>query len=445
MIPAAQLLTAPTSPASYKPDHLSYSARSLISSSFIFLQVDRDLTHEDEQRMAQTPPRPWSRNTANDGELWFNMASSARRDPDATPYEATSRRHAPSRSISPSRYPQIPLISTSEAKNKPLPPSPGAEKKRRTPASLRNLIRRHPSGEQDSTHLQPEPYQNHQRSSSASNGKLSPEPYQYNTRQSSRSMPSSPLEYTSTQPHPPSYPPIIARSRSAASHYADMPQYQAYSPPSQAPWEQRSVSMGSSFESPPLRGSSTFPETTTHTATPRSSVSNRPRPHTSWLSPTEPFQDPSEVGLFAAATCGLPGGFDPLSPSETPRLQGSLFARGRQNDSIPFLTQPPRHQQASGWQPMPNEYIPRQTSNEVTFSSSALPSPPLSSPRQPSMNRINLELERLGLADEEHADDELPNYAQSQAQMSELKRREAAARARELEARWNSSRGWRSR
>jgi hypothetical protein len=62
-----------------------------------------------------------------------------------------------------------------------------------------------------------------------------------------------------------------------------------------------------------------------------------------------------------------------------------------------------------------------------------------------NINSINLELERLGLADEEHADDELPNYAQSQAQMSELKRREATARARELEARWNSSRGWRSR
>ena len=63
-----------------------------------------------------------------------------------------------------------------------------------------------------------------------------------------------------------------------------------------------------------------------------------------------------------------------------------------------------------------------------------------------NMNTINMELERLGLTDQEHEDDELPNYAQSQAQMAQLKRNEALARARELEARWNSSRGsWRSR
>jgi hypothetical protein len=372
------------------------------------------------------------------------MASSARREPSPSAYEATSRRHIAARSISPSRLPQIPVISTSEALNKPLPPSPGTDKKRRTPASLRNLIRRQPSEEQNSTHLHPEPY-HHQRSSSASNGKLSPDPYQYNSRHSSRSMPSSPLEYTSTQSHSSSYPPHITRSHSAAADYTDVPQYQAYSPAPQTLRDQRAVSMASTFASPPLRASSTFPETTTAIATPRSSISQRPRPHTSWLSPTEPFQDPSEVGLFAAATCGLPGGFDSFSPSESPRLQGSLFARGRQNDSIPLLAQPSRPQQVSGWQPMPDEYMSRQGPSEVMFSSSALPTPPSTSPRSMNMNTINLELERLGLGEEEHADDELPNYAQSQAQMSELKRKEAAARARELEERWNSSRGWRSR
>jgi hypothetical protein len=400
--------------------------------------------------MAQSPPRPRSRNAATEGELWFSMASSARTEvePELSLYEAASRRHAATRSISPSRFSQIPVISTSEALNKPLPPSPGSEKKRRTPASLRNLIRRRPSGEQDSTHLQPEPYQQHHRSSSASNDKLSPDPYQYNTRQSSRSMPSSPLEYTSTQqPYDPSYPSAIARSHSAAANYSDMPQYQAYSPAPQPSRESRSVSMASSFESPPLRASSTFPDPT-YTATPRGSVSTRPRPYTSFVSPTEPFQDPSEVGLFAAATCGLPGGFDPFSPTESPHLQSSLFARERQNDIIPLLPQSSLQQQTGGFQPLPGEYIPRQRgSSEVMFSSSALPSPPQpSSPRNLNMNAINMELERLGLADQEHEDDELPNYAQSQAQMSELKRKEASARARELEARWNSSRGsWRSR
>jgi hypothetical protein len=57
-----------------------------------------------------------------------------------------------------------------------------------------------------------------------------------------------------------------------------------------------------------------------------------------------------------------------------------------------------------------------------------------------------LELERLGLSEDEvEPDDELPDYAQSQAEMSEKKRQEAAARARELEERWSHSRGWRMR
>jgi hypothetical protein len=61
-----------------------------------------------------------------------------------------------------------------------------------------------------------------------------------------------------------------------------------------------------------------------------------------------------------------------------------------------------------------------------------------------NLNAINLELERLGLADNERPpDDELPDYAQSQAEMAALRRNEASARARELESRWNLSRGWR--
>ena len=37
-------------------------------------------------------------------------------------------------------------------------------------------------------------------------------------------------------------------------------------------------------------------------------------------------------------------------------------------------------------------------------------------------------------------DDELPNYEQSQAEVAARKRREAAARARELEEGWNRAR-----
>ena len=61
------------------------------------------------------------------------------------------------------------------------------------------------------------------------------------------------------------------------------------------------------------------------------------------------------------------------------------------------------------------------------------------------MTAINAELEMLGL-DGNHSqdDDELPDYAQSQAEMNAKKRAEAAARARDLEARWRGARGRRN-
>lgn len=68
---------------------------------------------------------------------------------------------------------------------------------------------------------------------------------------------------------------------------------------------------------------------------------------------------------------------------------------------------------------------------------------PPSEPMPANLVDVNMELERLGIEEEHHPDDELPNYQQSQAEMNERRRVEAAARARELENRWNSSRGYR--
>lgn len=59
----------------------------------------------------------------------------------------------------------------------------------------------------------------------------------------------------------------------------------------------------------------------------------------------------------------------------------------------------------------------------------------------PHMAAVNMELEMLGLDDELALDDELPDYAQSQAEMNAKRREEASARARELEARWRGARG----
>lgn len=61
------------------------------------------------------------------------------------------------------------------------------------------------------------------------------------------------------------------------------------------------------------------------------------------------------------------------------------------------------------------------------------------------MSAINSELEMLGLDDDQlRDDDELPDYAQSQAEMNAKKRAEATARARDLEARWRGARGRRN-
>jgi len=354
----------------------------------------------------------------------------------------------------------VPSISTPVGINKPLPPSPEQEKKKRKPISLRDLVRRRPSSnfeesDLDSNHLRPEPPQR-QRSSSA-NATLSPDPTQnYRRHQSSRSVPSSP-----------SYPPdAMTRAHPAAVsyNYADPSyHYQSYSPqPVQR--SHRTHSYQADFEPP--RARRTFPET----PSPPNAPQQRQRPRT-WLSPAEsgnePFHDPSEFHLFVEATSGLPDGgystFSPTSPPGPSHLQGSLFPRGRQNDRIPIPLQhsysarpSPSQSQSydiSSWQSPDYDYNPhsRQSSSRPLVSSSALPSPARShhshhsqrSRTSPNINAVNLELERLGLSseDDERNDDELPNYAQSQAEMSEKKRREAANRARELEARWNRSRG----
>lgn len=404
--------------------------------------------------MADTYPRPRSRN--DESELWFSMPSSARREqdqapsPEQTAYQATSSRHSAHRSASPSRFPSIPLISTTAA-NKPLPPSPESEKKKRKPVSLRSLVRRRPSSQLDPSHLQPNAHQQHQRSSSA-NGNLSPEPYQ-NYYQSSRSMPTSPSEYSQTTPQPV----LLERAHSAAANYADATQYAPAQQPQQ-PQQQRAVSMSTYFEPQPPRARRTFPETNTpSSATAYDPIPDRQRPHT-WLSPTEgnePFDDETEFHLFVEATSGLPDGtldFGTLSPSSPPHLQGSLFARGRQNDTIPLPLQNPsparsQSHQVGGWQTMGYDYMPSEPSLSQLVSSSALPRPDPHQRSQlsPNLNNINLELERLGMSEEREPEDELPDYAQSQAEMSAKRRREATDRARELEARWNNSRGWRGR
>jgi hypothetical protein len=409
--------------------------------------------------MAQ-PPSSSPRRRNDESELWFSMPSSARHEhepvrvQEQTAYHATSNRQNVQRPATPECFPPIPSISTTTMAvvNKPLPPSPEAEKRKRKPMSLRSLVRRRPSDQHNPSHLKPEPH-HHQRSTSA-NGNLSPEPYQYYHHQSSRSMPTSPLEYSQA-----SYQAsILERSHSAAANFSDSTPYQAYQMQQQES-PHRSVSVNTFFDPQAPRTRRTFPETPTpSSAAPYNSISERQRPHT-WLSPTETeaFGDAAEFHLFVEATSGLPDGipdFSGLSPS-SPQVQGSLFARSRQNDRIPLPFQNPptvtrsQSHQVRGWQGMGYDYpsAPSRTVDQPLVSSSALPpiDPHQRSQLSPNLNAINLELERLGLSDEGEPEDELPDYAQSQAEMSAKRRKEATDRARELEARWNNSRGGRGR
>ncbi|KAF2640939.1 hypothetical protein P280DRAFT_333841 [Massarina eburnea CBS 473.64] len=505
MLPNArtQLLTTQTSHATYNKDDLIYSAKSLTSSSLIFLHIEQSNSKPEERRQ-EMQPRPRS---INDDELWFRPGSGrheevARQEQESSAYQYTTSRHIARRSVSPSRYPQIPSIST-PSQDKPLPPSPESHKKKNKPASLRSLLSRRSSHETVySAHLQPDSAHSHQRSSSK-DGKLSPEPL-YPLRTSSLSMPNTPVDASSSSSD-------MARANSASPNYPATIDYQRRSlVPAPLQTKPRSTSTETYFDTGAPLNVRAFPETGRQVpAMANDPRTGGPRPHT-WLSPTEPFNNDNEFHLFAEATSGLPDGFDPMSPNEAPRLQASLFARGSQNDTIPLPFQDPS---ALGrWEPRPDEFIPRQRPRELrepsisypsyayneapespprevvplpsiddvwsprqpprefATSSSALPdmdlydqpsySPgpsgsafprrasydrPPSSPMPANLVAVNMELERLGVEDEQHDDDELPNYAQSQAEMHEKKRVEAAARARELESRWNSSRGWRGR
>lgn len=141
---------------------------------------------------------------------------------------------------------------------------------------------------------------------------------------------------------------------------------------------------------------------------------------------------------------GLPDDSGSFSPSGTPQIQGSLFARRSHNDTIPL---PLQSSMAS------NTYADRRTDwynlEPPAFNTRSVSAPISTLPQiehyqqwqpPPQMSALNAELEMLGLDGDEAPDDELPDYAQSQAEMNARKRAEASARARELEARWRGAR-----
>lgn len=382
----------------------------------------------------------------DENELWFGIPSSSRRQsnprraPEQSAYRATTNRLSVSSTTS--RTPPSKSVPSSNI-NKPLPPSPSETgRTQRKRASWRDALRREPSSRPetsslDTNYLRPEPYP--QRYSSLSLNTTDGH-FHHNY---SRSMPTSPYEHP--QAANTAYSPQYPRAHSAAADYEDATQYQPYSAalhpqePARSVRQQRSTSANNYFDSlSPIRAR-TFPEPTAYG---REVASDRQRPRT-WLSPTEPFTDVSQFHLFAEAMTGFPHETDPFSPGGPPQLQGSLFARRPGSEADPIPLRYPDVQSTRSLRDDWQNFEPPSSIPTRPHSASRL-SPAGSSNQWAStahMNTINVELEMLGIDDEELPDDELPDYAQSQAEMSARKRAEASARARELEARWRGTRG----
>ncbi|CAA9963726.1 hypothetical protein PTNB73_08388 [Pyrenophora teres f. teres] len=359
------------------------------------------------------------------------MPASPRRSQDQGYRLEQSAYQANSHRISTNSYgsavsPRRAAIATSSDLNKPLPPSPsGSQTRSRKPTPLSGPARHEASTQLNQSHLRAEPHHHNQ------------------------SMPSSPYDHSQFLS---AIPATVPRAHSSAADYSETAQYLPYSISSEQqsvrPQQQRAVSMSPYFDTTAPHRSRTHPEPTL-SPTARESISIRPRPHTTYLSPTEHFTDVTQWHLFAEAMTGLPTNSEPFSPTGTPQLQGSLFARRSASDTIPIPLQNPQHSlrrlQSDDWQyyePQPltssraapalNHTLPVPNPTRVTYQQ-------WQPPRH--MHVSTSELQMLGLNDAPESDDELPDYQQSQAEMAAKKRIEASARARELEARWRGARG----
>ena len=380
-----------------------------------------------------------------ESELWFSMPTSARQSQEQSAYQATSNRiiaHSYG-SVAPSR---IPAIATSSDLNKPLPPSPpGPQTRSRIPTPFSGPTRHEPSSRPNQSRLPSEPYHQNQRYTTS----LYLDTSTSHRHDYSRSMPSSPHDHSQFLSDNSA---IAPRARSSAANYSDTAHYLPYSASleqqSARPQQQRAVSMSPYFDTTAPYRSRTHPEPTI-SPTARENMAIRPRPHTTYLSPTDHFADVTQWHLFAEAMTGLPNNSEPFSPTGTPQLQGSLFARRSASDTIPIPLRNPQYSsprlQGDDWQ----YYEPQPlTSSRVAPSlNQTLPvaNPPRTSYQQwqpsPRVNVVTSELQMLGLNDATGSDDELPDYQQSQAEMAAKRRIEASARARELEARWRGARG----
>lgn len=184
----------------------------------------------------------------------------------------------------------------------------------------------------------------------------------------------------------------------------------------------------------------------------------------------EPFVSPTDFALFAEATSSfsfLPSTFDvmPSRAPSPPRLYAPPYLTTSYSNtlpsrhliplpqlitprsrSVPANPVPTHHRSSSSSTPMP--MLPLRRSSPPQQSLPPAPYVPRQPPRQPSRSQL-LAQALEGIVDDDNinrgADDELPDYATSQAEASARQRGEAARRARELEENWRRGRAERTR
>ncbi|KAF2817074.1 uncharacterized protein BDZ99DRAFT_8417 [Mytilinidion resinicola] len=393
MLPCSQ---SDTPPSIARPDYISYTSLQLLKSSLLLLQIDPPCMASNIHRRPVGQHSPWP----SDEQSAYQTSTTA----NPTPNLANAQRTSPAQ-----QYFSQP------------PASPTSDKKQRMPSSLRSLIRRKPESDAPRPQQPPMPDSNSYFPSrpSTQQGGLTPYSY-YQPAQSTPALTVPSLSARSMPPSPMDAPSSLF-TRSVSAHVVS-----PTSPQDRAPQSYRHSSYEPSFEPQPVRARRTFPETQFDTPV----ATTAPSSSMQYQEP-EALADAAQYRLFVEATSGLPPGFlDMQSPLSPPGATPSLFIRTSQTlnpapVSAPVLDLSSPHSQPHSYSRAQPQYpAQHQTSGSYGYSSQS--------------QRIADELERLSGDEDNHDDDELPNYAQSQAEMHESRRAEAARRAAELERSWRS-------
>ncbi|KAF2758040.1 hypothetical protein EJ05DRAFT_375265 [Pseudovirgaria hyperparasitica] len=149
----------------------------------------------------------------------------------------------------------------------------------------------------------------------------------------------------------------------------------------------------------------------------------------------EGFDDPTESAMFAEALSGFSGPSTPFT-LQSPQSPPAHTAYLSHTSLLPPASRPPpiRTQTANLQQTTSNVYL--QPSSSYSYSSNVS----FNDNRSPN-HAMNLAILSISGDEEDRPpDEELPNYAQSQAEEAARRRYEAASRAAELEQRWAAGR-----